>query len=446
MKVAYFVGAFPTVSETFVINQIAGMAARGCDVEIFATADATAGEPPEAVMQHRLTERLYRLDAPKQGLVRIAQVAWLLLVCGWRAPVVVVRALNVARHGRTAATLGLLYAALVVVRHGKRRFDIVHAQFGTYAMLAMKLIETGALSGKVVVSFRGYDVTKFLRETPHAYDELFRQGNLFLPVSQAVANRAVAAGCDPAKIEVHHSGIDCAKFRHPQKERGRNESTAVLIVGRLVEKKGIADGIAAIARVVALGRVIHCTIIGDGPLHDALQGQIEELGISAYVRLIGAKRHDEVIEQMARSHILIAPSVTASDGDEEGIPNTLKEAMAMSLPVISTRHSGIPELVEDGVSGYLVRERDVAALADRLTQLVDDPEKCAAMGRRGRDRVEAEFAIERLNDRLLELYRGLRDQGAAPVAPTERRSTESAGANRGPQGACDSRAERAPRH
>jgi colanic acid/amylovoran biosynthesis glycosyltransferase len=121
----------------------------------------------------------------------------------------------------------------------------------------------------------------------------------------------------------------------------------------------------------------------------------------------GSKRHEEVIQVLTQTHILIAPSVTAADGDEEGIPNTLKEAMAMGLPVISTVHAGIPELVEDGVSGFLVPERDVEALADRLERLVDHSETWAAMGRAGRRQIEAEFDIERLNDELLVLYQDM---------------------------------------
>jgi len=123
--------------------------------------------------------------------------------------------------------------------------------------------------------------------------------------------------------------------------------------------------------------------------------------------MVGSKSHDEVVQVLAQSHILIAPSVTAADGDEEGIPNTLKEAMAMGLPVISTLHAGIPELVEDGVSGFLVPEHNVEALADRLMRLVDHPETWAAMGRAGRRQIEAEFDTDRLNDELLVLYKGM---------------------------------------
>jgi len=183
--------------------------------------------------------------------------------------------------------------------------------------------------------------------------------------------------------------------------------TQIVIIGRLVEKKGIGYALQAISRVIAAGRALSCTIIGAGPLRGALERLIGELGIGAHVRMIGSKSHDEVMQVMAQSHILVAPSVTAADGDEEGIPNTLKEAMAMGLPVISTLHAGIPELVENGVSGFLVPERDAEALAERLQRLVDHPETWTAMARAGRCRIEAEFDIDRLNDELLILYQGV---------------------------------------
>jgi colanic acid/amylovoran biosynthesis glycosyltransferase len=123
--------------------------------------------------------------------------------------------------------------------------------------------------------------------------------------------------------------------------------------------------------------------------------------------MIGAQSHAEVMRLMEEAHILIAPSITAADGDEEGIPNTVKEAMALGLPVVSTTHAGIPELVEDGVSGFLVPERDSAALGERLAQLVDRPETWAALGRAGRQRIERHFDIDRLNDELLVLYEGI---------------------------------------
>jgi colanic acid/amylovoran biosynthesis glycosyltransferase len=131
---------------------------------------------------------------------------------------------------------------------------------------------------------------------------------------------------------------------------------------------------------------------------------IDELDLGEQVKLVGPKSQEEVIALLQDAHLFVTPSVTAASGDQEGIPNVLKEAMAMGIPVVSTRHSGIPELVQDGVSGLLAPERDSEALAERLACLIDHPEKWAAMGRAGRQHVESEFDSDKLNKELVDLY------------------------------------------
>jgi colanic acid/amylovoran biosynthesis glycosyltransferase len=131
------------------------------------------------------------------------------------------------------------------------------------------------------------------------------------------------------------------------------------------------------------------------------------LGIGERVRFLGWQSQEQVREALERADLLIAASVTAENADEEGIPNVLKEAMAVGVPVVSTRHGGIPELVEDGVSGVLVPERDPEALAAQLAELAAHPERRAELAAAGRVRVERDYDIERLNDRLVTLFAGL---------------------------------------
>ncbi len=125
-----------------------------------------------------------------------------------------------------------------------------------------------------------------------------------------------------------------------------------------------------------------------------MRDRIRELGIGEIVRFPGPLAHEDVVKNLETSHICLMPSVTAEDGNQEGIPNVLKEAMAMGLPVVSTRHAGIPELVQDGVSGYLVAERDSTALATALLQLIERPQQWGAMGQAGRVMIEKEFAVD----------------------------------------------------
>jgi colanic acid/amylovoran biosynthesis glycosyltransferase len=406
MKIAHIVGSFPAPSQIFVANQILGVETCGHDVAIYTTDYPDKGM--RAVIEiGGLARRTHSICPPRNYATRLFRVLGLLVMCGWRAPLVVARALNIFRHGRLAASLWLLHAALTLVRIGERKNDIVHAQFGPFGLYALKLLQVGAIDGALVTSFRGYDATTDLHADPGGYAELFRRGRLFLPVSESVARKLVAAGCDPSKIHVLHSGIDCAKFKYTEPRRSVGQPTRMVSIGRLVEKKGLQYALEAVAQVITSGRAIVYDIVGDGQLRSALERLIERLGIAKSVRLLGWKNHQEVVGILESSQVLIAPSVTAGDGDEEGIPNVVKEAMAMGLPVVSTQHAGIPELVTDGESGFLVPERSVDALAERIMYLCDHPEIWPQMSRAARRKVEAEFDIGRLSKDLVALYAAL---------------------------------------
>jgi colanic acid/amylovoran biosynthesis glycosyltransferase len=351
------------------------------------------------------------------------------------------RAVNVFRHPRLAASLWLLYAALVLVRLGRRRFDIVHAQFGPYGLLALKLIEIGALEGVLVTSFRGYDATKDLPANRGKYHRLFRSGQLFLPVSASLKSRLIDAGCDASAIHVLHSGIDCAKFRYRDPVYSIGEPLRLVTIGRLVDKKGVRFAIEAVAEVLASGRSVSYSVMGDGPLAGELRHRIEELGIAGHVCLMGWKNHRDILHIMERSHVLLAPSITAEDGDEEGIPNVIKEAMAIGLPVVSTLHAGIPELVTDRESGFLVPERDVSALANKIIALHDHPETWSELARAGRRKIEAEFEIGKLTEDLIGLYQ-LVSRGSATARPPSHAtgSVGAAAAQPGPRDIAPTRA------
>lgn len=403
MRIAFLVDAFPAPSETFVLNQIMSAVDRGHKVDIYACSGSAASRDGR-IERYRFDERVRYVGAPRGALRRLHAGATTLVRAGWRAPALCTRALNVFRHRRDALTLRLLCAARPFLRDGPRDYDVIHCQFGPLGRLGLRLRQIGALRGALVTAFRGYDATKYLRRYPRAYDELFREGQLFLPVSEALKRVLIAHGADAARIEVHHSGIDCRNFSFQARARAADEPARVLSIGRLVEKKGVEFAIRAVARLIHAGCALRYDVIGEGELRAPLERLIAELGVQAHVRLLGWRRHGEVASLLGQAHILVAPSVTAADGDQEGIANVLKEAMATGMPVVATRHGGTGELVEEGVSGYLVPERDVAALADRLRALIDHPERWPAMGRAGRAKVEAAFDSRKLNEQLERLY------------------------------------------
>jgi colanic acid/amylovoran biosynthesis glycosyltransferase len=178
-------------------------------------------------------------------------------------------------------------------------------------------------------------------------------------------------------------------------------------VGRLVERKGIANAVRAVAELVRSGVDVEYTIVGDGPLSAVLIHLARELGVAERVRIIGSVSHGAVAAILARSHIMVAPSMTASDGDMEGIPVAIMEAMASGVPVVSTVHGGIPELVDDDVTGYLVPEGDVHALATRLENLSRDFAAAQRVCAAARRLIVQRHDIEKLDDRLVRHFEAL---------------------------------------
>ena len=423
LRIAYVVGAFPCTSETFVQAQILGIAARGHSVHVYTSRDS---DRPRAKEYVHSVERIGRLHGSSYTAVGVVQILLLLLWVGWRAPRIVWNAIAELRSHGLAGSGRLLHAVLTLIGEGRPQYDVIHGQFGEFGLLALQLTRIGAMRGPVVTSFRGYDVGKYLRAHPRGYEELFRNGELFLPVSKTLASRLYEEGCDPARIRVHPSGIDCRRIEYRNTVPAGGEAR-LITVARLVEKKGVAYAIHAVKHLRDAGRRVSYAVIGEGPLREDLQQLIGTLGLTEHVRLLGPLPHNIALHAMRDAHILLAPSVTSRDGDVEGIPNAVKEAMAIGLPVVATLHGGMAELVDDGVSGFLVPERDAQALAERVVYLLDHAESWTAFGRAGRYKVESEFDVERRNAELEQLYYSLAPAVVGSAPATARRHSRSEG-------------------
>jgi colanic acid/amylovoran biosynthesis glycosyltransferase len=266
---------------------------------------------------------------------------------------------------------------------------------------AVRLRQAGIVRGRVATVFHGFDVSAIVqRAGSGTYGQLFGSGDLFLPISVHWRQRLIALGCPAARTAVHRMGIDCSLFDFAIRDRAEGEPLRLVTVARLVEKKGVEYAIRAVARLVEKGVDVVYSVVGDGPLRGALEKLVTELGLSGRVKILGALSHADVVALLASSHIMVAPSVTASNGDMEGIPVAIMEAMASGLPVVSTQHSGIPELISDGVTGYLVPERDTDALAEKLHHVAEHAAEWPLVARAARAFVGEHHDIATLNDQL----------------------------------------------
>jgi colanic acid/amylovoran biosynthesis glycosyltransferase len=413
MRIGFIVDQFPVVTETFILNQITGLIDRGHQVFIYSRFYSRATEVHEEVIHYGLLERNRKLKSvPDNYMVRLFRACCLMARHLRKLKIkAILNSLNFFKYGRQSLNLRLLYDTICFL---KDDLDIVHCQFGTLGFLGLLYRDIGAIPEKIVVSFRGHDATKYLYNHPGAYSRLFHVADLFLPVSCELKEKIITEGCDEQKIIVHHSGIDLTKFKYKEPEPSDDEVIRIVTIARLVEMKGVEYAIRAVEKAATNGCKIVYTIIGDGVLRPQLEELIRELGLMDQVRLIGWKKHEEVVNWIRNSHILIAPSVTAADGDQEGIPNVIKEAMSLGTLVISTWHSGIPELVEDKISGLLVPERDAEAIGKSIEYLSGHPEIWKEMGRNARACIENQFEIENLNDILVQIYESLCSRSSFP--------------------------------
>ena len=399
-------GAFPRPSETFIVNQMAGVIEAGHDVHIYASSRVASEAVDSTVQRYDLMARMRHLEIPRNHARRASTALGYVAKCGlWRRPRLLRHVLDVREHGQHARNLSLLYTAISFA--GNPGYDIVHCQFGDVGARAVALKRGGMIDGRLVVSFRGADLSRLVKNRPTAYDALFAEADLFLPVSEQFRQRLISMGCPPERIQVLYSGINPQRFKAKPRRVESGKQVRLLSIGRLTPKKGFVYGIEAVARLLKAGYDVRYTILGEGELRTELSRRIETHGIETKVDMPGWKGATEVEEYLDWAHLLLAPCVTADDGDEEGIPNVIKEAMASGMPVVSSIHGGIPELVEHGVSGLLAPEKEIEALTSCLAQLLDNPQCWPAMGAAGRKRVEDRFDSVRLTDRLIHLYERL---------------------------------------
>jgi colanic acid/amylovoran biosynthesis glycosyltransferase len=286
-----------------------------------------------------------------------------------------------------------------------RSVRLIHAHLGQTGPFAMAGAKRAGIP--FVVSYYGQDVAMYRtseRFRPYAWHYMFGRRRMLaaaskvLVLSQHMKRALVAQGCDESKLEIVRLGIDLARFdiqRTPPRAMLR-----ILMIGREVDKKGFDDGMRACRLLQDRGIATQLTLLGtDGPLKPMLQALDRELGL----QVAWPAPTTPVTEAMANADILLVPSRTAANGDEEGTPTVIVEGGAARLPVVSTRHAGIPEQVVEGETGYLTDERDVPALADAIARLID-PARRLAMGEAARTKMQGEYSLAAHCARLEEVY------------------------------------------
>lgn len=355
MRILFIVDKFPWYTKVIILNQITGLLDRGHDVYIYAHKGASSEVFDSEVYKYDLLNRTY--------------------------------------YGCLPDNLDT--------------YDIIVCQYADLGKEFSKLKMVLGLKAKLVTFLRGADISKYVAVAPHEFDELFEECDLFLPICDYFKYRLILLGCDPGKIVVSYSPINCSRFNYKKRVLRLNEPVHIVSVARLAEEKGLIYCIQAFDKLCKKYPNIKYTIVGEGNDRDMLTREINDRGLGKKIKLVGWATQEQVAHILDTAHIFLLPSVVPDKGSSEAIPNAIKEALLMGLPVIATHHGGTGELIRHGENGFLVPERDFYAIESRLSYLIEHPEVWPSIGKRGREHVIQMFDMEVICDQLEKIFYNL---------------------------------------
>ena len=395
--IAYLTGEYPRATDTFIQREIAALRVQGIEVE---TCSIRKTGPEHHVGSEQIEEfkRTFYVIAAAKSPLRLVRCHLKALT---QAPGGYFAALKLALATRPPGLKGLLYQlfyfveAAVLADHLKRRsVRHLHNHIATATCTVAML--TSKMSG-IPFSFTIHGPDIFFEPKHWRIDAKIAEARFVACISDFCRSQCMIFSDQKHwnKLNIIHCGIDPEKY---QAEATTDLSAPHLVfVGRLAGVKGVPVLLDALSQIKADMPDLRVTLIGDGPERADLEIRAQDLGLGAVVTFAGYKSQDEVAETLASADALVLPSFA------EGVPVTLMEAMASGLPVLATRVGGISELVEDGISGYLVPPGNVEALAARLRDLLGDPELRTRMGAAGRAKVTADFNQQIEAGRLAQL-------------------------------------------
>jgi glycosyltransferase involved in cell wall biosynthesis len=403
IRVGFVVKRYPRYSETFIVREILAHERAGLAIEIFALRPPIDGHFQDLIA--RVRADVNYLYLPAEGLFPEPLLAgtltanhfWSAMTQAGDALPSLWAALGELRDAQARD----LYFALQLAREVRaKRLDHLHAPFASDAATVARL---GARLAGVSYSFTARAKDIFHESVqPDELRQKLRDASGVVTVSDYhLGYLRQTYGPLASHVQRIYNGLDLDEFPY---ETPCDRPRSIVAIGRLVEKKGFSDLIDACALLALKGCSFICRIIGSGPLKADLSAQIARLGLQDHVELVGPRPQREVIEEVQRAAALAAPCIVCQDGDRDGLPNVIQEALALGTPVISTDVTGIPEVVRHGETGLLVPQHDAPALAAALERLLSDSDLRVELATRARRFMEAEFNIHRNTARRRALF------------------------------------------
>ena len=392
IRVGYVLKMYPRFSETFIVNEILAHEAAGLDLEIF-----SLRPPADGRLQH--SSRRARHPGTTRPASRLTSHCF------------------GAALSEAATELPGLWPAAEEAANTEDVDDVYQAVLLAQAVHAHSITHLHAHFGSVATSvarlasrFAGVSYT-FTAHAKDIFHESVRPDDLHRKLRDAAAVITVSdynlrylrktCGLAAARVKRVYNGLHLQQFTYASPT---DRPARIVAVGRLVEKKGFADLVDACALLARQGRDFRCEIIGGGALEADLRDHIERLGLWGRVRLLGPRPQREVIRHVQNAAVFAAPCVVGADGNRDGLPTVLLEAMALGTPCVSTDVTGIPEVLRHCETGLMVRQHDPAGLASALERLLDDGALRVRLAEQARHLIEAEFDIRRNAARIRAIF------------------------------------------
>lgn len=390
-RVAYLLKRYPRFSETFIVNEILAHERAGMPVQIFALRKVKEAHYQSILSQVRSPVTYISDSVPE------LEIFWSTLNEAHRAIPDLWRTIE---EVGPCEVLDIYQAVMLACRVRELGIEHLHAHFGTVATTIARL----------VAQFTGisYTFTAHAKDIFHAEVESDELRNKLRDAASVVTvsdynNRWLRSQYNEAASRVRriYNGLTLSDFPYRQPI---DRPPQILAVGRLVEKKGFDTLIEACAILQSREVAFHCTIIGDGPQKEALNGMIMDRGLSSAVSLKGSRPQNDVLDELHGAAVFAAPCVMATDGDRDGLPTVLLEAMASGTPCVSTHVTGIPEVIREEETGLLVPQRDPVALANAIARLLNDVDLRVDLSQRARCLIEQDFDVDSNAAKLRALF------------------------------------------
>ena len=403
-EILIVVGGFPQLSQSFITLQIAELYKQGSSVKVLNI--GTVGEISWIPENHRDIFENIDIYNSNNGLFFI-KVFKIVLYNIIKKPIPLIKLLLLHRTKKmNKRDIQKIIRDSYLFRFcGKA--DIVHCQFANLGFRYSLLKKYGFLktNGNLVCTIRGYDITRSDVVNEIDWKILFNECSIFLPVCNFFNKKLILMGYKK-KIQVIHSPVDTKRLSEMNyiKNDNENKEIKIISVGRLVEKKGFDDALSAMSRLKEVTQDFSYSIIGDGPLLHDIKDFIIKNDLTNNVHLLGNLPSDVTIEMISHADILLAPSKTAKNGNSEGIPNVLKEAMILGLQVIGTEHAGITELIINRKNGFIVSESDPEAIFDTIIEIINDRDSWNERSENAKKTVLNNFNLLKITHELQKVY------------------------------------------